>query len=241
MKKTTLLAAGLAATLAGGAALPLSASVARAVSFNRKVHDADAIVLGKVVRTRADYDPSKRWILTYATFQVERSIKGQAAGEVTVAVPGGSVNGIRQETIGVPHYEQGDERVIFVKNTQLGPSVLYFDQGNYNVVRDGHDVMVAPAPSDVLLVDQQGGKAVEPDAQPLTLSEFEGRVKEALRTPSAATPGEFGFLPGGEKKAPQPVTTMARVTTFAQENKLLVAALAAGIALAAWQLTRKSS
>jgi hypothetical protein len=240
MKKTTLLAASLAATLAGGALLPLSASVARAVSFNRKVNDADAIVLGKVIRTRSDYDPSKRWILTYATFQVEQSLKGQPTSEVTIAVPGGSMNGVRQETVGVPHYEQGDERVVFVKNTQLGPSVLYFDQGNYNVSRDGAEVMVAPAPSSAVLIDQQSGKAVEAESQPLSLSQFQGRVQDALRNPSKVSADESGFLPA-QKPVPQPVSTASRVVDFAKGNKLLVAALAAGLALAAWQLTRRSS
>src|SRR5205085_9474331 len=113
-------------------ALPAAhAAIAAAASFDDKVDNAAAIILGKCVRTESRLDPSGRWILTYSTFAVEKSFKGGAAGEVTLVTPGGSVDGVHQSTIGVPAFREGDEHVVFVKNTRLGPTVLYFDQGTY--------------------------------------------------------------------------------------------------------------
>src|SRR5260221_4590772 len=97
------------------------AAVAQAASFDDKVDHSAAIILGKCVKTEARFDPTGRWIVTYATFAVEQSMKGNAGAEVTIVTPGGSVNGIHQETIGVPEFQSGDEHVIFLRNTRLGP------------------------------------------------------------------------------------------------------------------------
>ena len=63
----------LAATLL---ATDAYATIQRAVAFDDKVDQAAAIVLGKVVRTKSQWDPSHRWILTYSTFTVEQTLKG---------------------------------------------------------------------------------------------------------------------------------------------------------------------
>src|SRR5947207_12609301 len=101
------------------------AAIAVAASFDDKVDNAAAIILGKCVRTESRFDPSGRWIVTYSTFAVEKSLKGTAAGEVTLVTPGGSVGSVHQSTVGVPAFREGDEQVVFVKNTRLGPTVLY--------------------------------------------------------------------------------------------------------------------
>src|SRR3954454_24737062 len=114
-------------------ALPaVHAAVVAAASFDEKVDNAAAIILGKCIRTESKLDPSGRWIVTYSTFAVEKSFKGDTAQEVTLITPGGSVGGVHQSSVGVPEFRQGDEHVVFVKNTRLGPTVLYFDQGTYD-------------------------------------------------------------------------------------------------------------
>ena len=122
--------AALALTQSAGA------TVARQVSFDQKVDQAETILVGKCLKTQSAFDSSGRWIVTRATFQVEKSIKGNGGQTIEVLLPGGSVGGIHQETVGVPSFQTGDERVLFVKRTELGPSVLYMDQGSYEVRKD---------------------------------------------------------------------------------------------------------
>src|SRR5256885_6600779 len=101
------------------------ASLARAATFDDKVENAAAIVLGKCTTQHAAWDSSHRWILTYSTFRIEKSMKGPQQPEVTVITPGGSVDGIHQETIGMPAFREGADNVLFIKNTASGPTVLY--------------------------------------------------------------------------------------------------------------------
>lgn len=175
----------VAATAIAGTTLlssTASATVAQAVPFEEKVDNAAGIVLGKVVSNRSQMDPTGRWIITYSTIRVEKAMKGQAASEVTVVMPGGRVGTLNQSTIGIPAFHEGDERVVFLKQTKLGPTVLYFDQGAYDVTKDERgERIVAPVQSDAVHIDTQRGMAVASE-EPKTLKEFEGAVAAAIKS-----------------------------------------------------------
>jgi len=170
---TVALAASLVATDA-------HATLARAVSFDEKVDNAAAIVLGRVVRTKSQWDPSHRWILTYSTFAVEQTLKGTAPAEVTVVTPGGTVGDVVQSTIGIRPFREGDENVVFIKNTAAGPTMLDFDQGAYDVADDHGEKMVVPVTSGAVHFDTQRGAVVESEhARPLR--DFTRDVHESLQ------------------------------------------------------------
>jgi hypothetical protein len=226
--------APLAALLLVVLAVPAAhAAIAQAATFDEKVDNSAAIILGKCVKTEARYDPTGRWIVTYATFAVEQSMKGNAAGEVTIVTPGGSVNGIHQETIGVPVFQAGDEHVVFLRNTRLGPSPLYFDQGTYNVVADEHgQKLIVPMPSNVIHIDSQRAMAVAPADEPRTLEAFKAAIGESMRGSQKRL--EMNAM----AKVPKSKLQASIWSTIAA-NKLLVAVALLGIAIAAWQLWRR--
>jgi hypothetical protein len=208
-----------------------NAAIAQAATFDEKVDNAAAIFLGKCVKTEAKFDPTGRWIVTYATFNVEDTMKGNAAGQLTVVTPGGNVNGIHQETIGVPAFHEGDEHVIFLKNTRLGLTPLYFDQGTYNVAAGEHgEKMIVPMPSNVMHIDTQRAMAVAPNDEPRTLDSFKHAVSDSMK----GSPQRMQMSAMQSKGKPQ-----KSIWSTVAENKLLVMLALAGLALAAWQLMRK--
>ena len=157
-------------------------AVARAVEFNSKVQEAEAIVLGTCVRKESAFDSTGRWIVTRSTFKVSRTFKGSTPAEITIVTPGGEVNGLHQETIGVPNFGEGDVNVLFVRNSSIGPTVLYFDQGTYRVRDERGGSVVAPVESDLVLLDEQTGRArTVSDEAPRSLDEFEQQVRNALQ------------------------------------------------------------
>lgn len=159
----------------------MEAATARAVAFEEKVTRADAIVLGECIDTELTTDPSGRWIITKSKFRVRRSYKGAVAGEIEIVTPGGSLNGVHQETIGIPKFRRGDLDILFVnQRNAVGATVLYFDQGRYRVSEDGGTSLVAPAESDLVLIDMQSGKAVPRETRIRTLDEFERDVSAIL-------------------------------------------------------------
>jgi len=222
--KTLAFSLVLATAFAGNA----HATLAQAKSFDDKVENAASIVLGKCVATKSQWDPDHRWILTYSTFQVEQALKGDAPREITIVTPGGAVDGMHQETIGVPSFNPGEENVIFTKATNLGPTVLYFDQGTYDIeTADRGERVVTPRPTGAVLVDTQRGAAYEPEhARPLR--DFTHAVHDSM----ARTKAEKMEL----IRARQQEQSIAGILL---KYKFLIALAFAGIALATWQLLRK--
>lgn len=222
--------------LAVGAALlavapPAKATLAVAAPFEDKVDNAAAIVLGKCMKTESRMDPSGRLILTYSTFQIEKTFKGSASGEVTIVTPGGQVGTTRQETIGIPQFAAGEENVLFVKNTEAGPTVLYFDQGAYDVSVDAHgDKIVAPVQSTLVKIDSQRGIAV-PSELPRTLRAFESTVNDAV-------------LEGRQRRMHYEMVEGRRgqqtsVSSIFGRYKWVIGIALLGATLATWQLLRR--
>lgn len=202
------------------------ATVAQAASFDEKVEKAESIVLGRCVKTESRMDPSGRWIVTYSTFKVDQSLKGQPATEVTVVTPGGEVNGIHQDTIGVPAFHEGEQNVIFTKNTKLGPTVLYFDQGAYEV-KNG---LVQPVASEVVRMDTQRGMAVAPE-EARSIRDFQREVNTSVQRMTANRMEMVQHRDSAQNS----------IGSVLSRNKLLVAIALLGAALATWQLLRRSA
>jgi hypothetical protein len=209
------------------------ATLAAAATFDQKVENAAGIVLGKCVKQETRYDPSHRWILTYSTFEVEKTIKGIPSQQITVVTPGGQVGSIHQDTIGIPAFHQGAENVLFLKNTELGPTVLYFDQGAYDVTVDQRgERIVSPVPSNIVKIDTQRGMAVAPNDAPRTLSEFERDVEQAKRS---ARDNKMRMDALAAEKRQQETSFWYLL----KRNRWIVMLALAGIAFATWKLIRR--
>ena len=211
--------------------LPIAAhaSLARAESFDDKVTNAASIILGKCTKQHAEWDADHRWILTYSTFSIEKRFKGPAQSEVTIVTPGGAVGGIHQDTIGMPVFRDGNDNVLFIRNTSVGPTVLYFEQGAYDVVRNEKgDRIVQPVATDAVHIDPQRGMAVAPEG-PRPLPQFEREVGESMRR--ALNRMEITPQPKPKKQA--------SMSDILRRNKLLVMLAAFGLFLSAGQLFRR--
>jgi len=206
------------------------ATVVRAVQFDEKVEHAAAIVLGKVVSQQSAWDADKQRILTYSKIQIERTFKGMPAREITIVTPGGTVGDVAQDFVGVPRFNPGDERVVFVRNTSAGPTVLFLDQGAYRVDRNTRgERVVQPIDSQAVMVDTQRGKAVTPEG-PRSLRDFEGTVKGAIQRREAVR----------MEMIEQQKTAESSLWNQIKRNWLLVSIGLLGMAVATWQLVKRS-
>jgi hypothetical protein len=204
------------------------ATIARAVAFEEKVENAASIVVGKCVAQQSKWDEARNWILTYSTFEIEKTIKGFPAQQITIVTPGGTVGHIAQEVIGVPKFRQGDEHVLFVRNSQAGPTVLYLEQGDYRVEQERGEKVVKAAASATMRVDTGRGAAmaVEPDR---TLRDFEGSVRETMRKQDV----QKMEMVERQKRA------QSSIWSQLQRNRVLVGLAIIGAALASWQLYKR--
>jgi hypothetical protein len=211
----------------------LSASIAELATFDEKVENAAAILMGTCVRTEARWDAAHRSILTYSTFRVDKVIKGSPIlGEVTIVTPGGALDGLHQETIGIPTFRSGDERVLFVRMTKAGPTVLYFDQGTYDVHTERGQKIITPASSKLMKVDATG-RAVTEGEPPRELDSFEHAVQDSARAIADRHQKMDALSPRRQHQQE------ASIWSILRRNSLLVGLALAGLGIATWQLMRR--
>lgn len=213
--------------------LPIAAeaTIARAVKFDEKVETASSIVIGKVTTQHSAWDANRERILTYSTFQVEETLKGFPAREITIVTPGGTVGDMAQDFVGVPRFQPGGEHVVFVRNTKVGPTVAFFDQGAYRVDRDSRgERVVTPLVTNAVLVDSQRGAAVAPES-PRSLRDFQGSVRESVRRREAVR----------MEMIEQQKREEASLWNQIKRNKYLVIVALLGAMLASWQFLKRSS
>lgn len=231
LRPNNFAAVALLASAMALVALPADATLAVSATFDEKVESSPAIILGRCVKTESKFDPSNRWILTYSTFRVEKAFKGSPVQEITVVTPGGRVGDIHQDTIGMPAFAEGSENVVFIKNSRLGPTVSYADQGAYSVMRgDGGRRLIGPVPTSAVRLDRQRGVAVAPESS-RSLEDFETEVRTSMRR-SAVQRME---LVEAQRRTAE--TTSFR-SLLKQYGAIFVLA-ALGLALATWHLTRR--
>jgi hypothetical protein len=212
-------------------AVAAEATIARAVKFDEKVEQAAAIVVGRVVSQQSSWDAGKQRILTYSKIRVEKTLKGLPSQEITIVTPGGTVGDIAQDYVGVPRFNTGEEHVVFVRNTRIGPTVLFLDQGAYHVDQDDRgDRIVRPLESNAVLVDTQRGTAVAPD-HPRALRDFEGNVRDSMKRQASI---KMEMI---EQQKREEASFWSQV----KRNRTLVIVALLGVLLAGWQVYKRSS
>jgi hypothetical protein len=124
-------------TLLAGLVLALSAGATTIlrVNFDELVRLSHAVARGKCISTETRMDNENIW--TFTTFEVEETLKGSAAGQITIRMPGGKLGHMTSTVDAVPQYRAGEELVLFLLPTGQGDySVLGWVQGTFRVRRD---------------------------------------------------------------------------------------------------------
>ena len=130
-------ALGLAAlTLGSGSMI----SAYQSVSIEERARGADRVVVAVVAGTHARYERNEfgdEVIVTHVTLRVEEALKGRD-GDITLAVEGGTVDGVTMRVSSLPVVSAGDRGVFFLTpgpNGEFRPhlrgqGILQLDQTN---------------------------------------------------------------------------------------------------------------
>jgi len=120
--------------------LVLSALTVVPTDFDRLIEQAEQIFRGTVVSAtpRWEGEGKQRHIVTDYVFRVEESYRGRAAGQVTLRVFGGALEGRRQQIAGLPEFRPGETEILFVRGNgrDLCPLVGLF-HGRLRVAKSG--------------------------------------------------------------------------------------------------------
>ncbi len=184
MKKTNYLLIVASLLIVGGST---HATTVIPPSFEQLVDQAELIFQGNVTRVSSQWvgEGSERHIVSYVTFQIKDSVKGDPGQSYTIRMFGGTVDGETMEIADGPKFEVGDEDIVFVENngSQVVPLVGIM-HGRFHIRRDdsGRELVTTNEGEPVRDVARLG-TATESSAtgEALTPAAFKAAIQSRLQ------------------------------------------------------------
>lgn len=188
MRRTCIhLAAGLLLQLAS--AIPAAATVVLPTDLVELSHEADVIVLGRVVDVSARRINGNR-IDSLVTFEPAQYLKGDYGDTVIFQVPGGREGRYRSVVIGAPVLQPGDRLILFLGGRPPAlPHPLGMSQGVFRLLPDPASGQLLVSPPALLNAGPGTTLVVrgDPSRRPMTVTEFASQVASALSRPYSAS------------------------------------------------------
>ena len=170
--------------LLGVLSATLPGSTLRQLSLDDMIRQSTMIVRGKVVASPAAFHGSM--IYTHYQVQVSETLKGTAASQIDIVVPGGIARGADprgadQRYAGAPTLLSTQDYVMFLWTSKSGlTQVIGLSQGLFSVVANpaGQPIIVRAASTERML-DGSGQPVTDSDIQ-MPLTDLRSRIQTVL-------------------------------------------------------------
>ncbi len=149
------------------------------LSLDDMIRQSTAIVRGTTqISSTAFRGPL---IYTHYTVQVTANLKGTAAKQIDIVVPGGVSSGRRQSFAGAPTLVNGQDYVLFLWTSKSGlTQVIGLSQGLFRVATNASgQLVVLRAAATELMLNSSGQPVKDSDFQ-MPLADLEARVASVL-------------------------------------------------------------
>jgi hypothetical protein len=158
---------------------PLPGSTLQQLSLDDMIRLSTVIVRGKTQQTVSTYRNSI--IYTHYQVQVSETLKGTAANQLDIVVPGGAANQMQQIFAGAPSLAPGQEYVLFLWTSKSGlTQIIGLSQGLFVVTTNASgQLMVARAAATERMVNASGAQVNDSNLQML-LSDLRSQIQKTL-------------------------------------------------------------
>lgn len=188
-----LLTRTLLATLAAVALSPVYGTLVPRLSFEELVGQSEVVVQGRVVSVRVAWDTDHASLWTHYEVRVDDTLKGARGPMLAIQEPGGELDGVRMEIVGAPHYELGEEVVVFASRTPFGLRTCGWGQGRFVIEGAVGQKRVRNDQGAIQLVSPQG-KSLPARASSLLdegLTAFKQRIRTEVARQAASEQGSL--------------------------------------------------
>lgn len=163
-------------------------------NFDELVSRAQVIFEGEVTGLQSQWigEGSEHRIVTFVTFKVDDTLKGNPGATYSMRMLGGTVDGQTMEVTDGPKFKVGDRNVLFVENngSQFIP-LVGIQHGRFRVQKDqaGRDTLVTGAGQPLTDVSQLGSNeaAVAHSKAALSLDDFKSFIRSHVRAQADAS------------------------------------------------------
>jgi len=158
---------------------PLPGSTLQQLSLDDMIRLSTVIVRGKTQQTVSTYRNSI--IYTHYQVQVSETLKGTAANQLDMVVPGGAANQMQQIFAGAPSLAAGQDYVLFLWTSKSGlTQIIGLSQGLFVVTTNASgQLMVARAAATERMVNASGAQVNDSNLQML-LSDLRSQIQKTL-------------------------------------------------------------
>ena len=164
----------LAATLA-----PLPATTLQQLSLDDMIRLSTVIVRGKTQQTGSSYRSSI--IYTHYQVQVSETLKGPAASQLDIVVPGGTANQLLQAFAGAPTLAPGQDYVLFLWTSKSGMTqIIGLSQGLFVVTTDASGQLIVTRSAANERMVNASGQPVNDYGMQMLLGDLRIRIKKTL-------------------------------------------------------------
>ena len=149
---------------------------------------AHIVARGKCVASEARVADGNIW--TFTTFTVQETLKGSAAGQLTIRLPGGKVGHITSTVDAVPRFRPGEEAYLFLEPTMSGElSVTGWVQGTFRIERDdAGQEKVTQDTASIAVFDPATRKFQPNGLRNVPVGEFRRLVRDAVNRQKVSNP-----------------------------------------------------
>jgi len=159
-------------------------------TFDQLVSQGQVIFQGAVTDVRSEWAGAgtQRHIVTYVTFKVEETLKGNLGAIYSIRLLGGTVGDETMEVVDAPKFNVGDRDILFVENngSQFIP-LVGIGYGRFRVHHEeghGRDVVMTNERKPLTDVSQLGrDRHAATAGRPLSLDEFKSAIRKKLANP----------------------------------------------------------
>jgi hypothetical protein len=163
-----------------------------APDFDHLVSRADAIFEGNVTDVRSQWigEGEQHRIVTFVTFKVDQSLKGDVGNSYTIRMLGGTVNGETMSVSDAPKFAVGDHDLLFVKDNgrQFIP-LVGIQHGRIRIQKDqaGQEILLTGEDQPLADVSQLGNdeSGIARNRPSLSLQQFKTAVQDRVRQQKA--------------------------------------------------------
>ncbi len=172
--------------------LVVSATTVIPPSFDELVSRAQVIFEGEVTGLHSQWigEGAQHRIVTYVTFKVDDTLKGDAGATYSMRMLGGTVDGRTMEVTDAPRFQVGDHDILFVENngSQFIP-LVGIQHGRFRVQKEqsGRATLLTGAGQPLADVKQLGvdEETIARGKPALSLDEFKSVIRSHVQAQQA--------------------------------------------------------
>lgn len=153
-------------------------------SVEQLTRDSSDVIVGTAGTPRSVWNAAHTMIYTVTRVRIERALKGQRSGSVTVTQMGGRLDGIQTKVAGVRQFDAGERAALFLRPSVDMPGTYVITglmQGRFTVANSNGKEVVTNGVSGVTTYDRKSGELQEFSGAEMTLQQLESRVKRAVQ------------------------------------------------------------